>query len=53
MEFALAEAGCTIYPPRQKDYEEKDNDFSLVLSLTFGKKGFFLPEIVKKRDFRS
>lgn len=50
MEFALAEAGCTIYPPRQKDYEEKDNDFSLVLSLTFGEERFlFAGDCEKER----
>lgn len=31
---------CVIYPPRQQEYEEKDNDFSLVISLTFGEERF-------------
>lgn len=32
---------CLIYPPQQQAYEEEDNDFSLVISMTYGQKRFF------------
>ncbi len=34
--------GASFYvdPPQQADYEEEDNDFSLVLSMTYGQNGF-------------
>ena len=41
---------CTVYPPRQEDYEEEDNDFSLVISLRFGNEGFlFAGDCEKER----
>lgn len=29
-----------IYPPQQEEYENEDNDFSLVISMTYGKRSF-------------
>ena len=41
---------CTVYPPRQEDYEEEDNDFSLVISLRIGNEGFlFAGDCEKER----
>ena len=41
---------CTVYPPRQEDYEEEDNDFSLVISLRFGNESFlFAGDCEKER----
>lgn len=49
-ELMLEGADCTVYPPRQKDYEEEDNDFSLVISLRFGEEGFlFAGDCEKER----
>ena len=31
---------CLIYPPQQQEYEEEDNDFSLVISMTYGEQRF-------------
>lgn len=46
----FAGADCTVYPPRQEDYEEEDNDFSLVLSVTFGEERFlFAGDCEKER----
>ncbi len=39
-----------IYPPQKKDYEEDDNDFSLVISMTCGEKRFlFAGDCEKER----
>ncbi len=43
-------AEYTVYPPRQQDYEEEDNDFSLVVSLVFGEERFlFAGDCEKER----
>lgn len=34
-------ADCLIYPPQKQKYEEEDNDFSLVISMTYGQRRFF------------
>lgn len=50
MELDLKGTECTVYPPRQKEYEEEDNDFSLVVSLRFGEEGFlFAGDCEKER----
>ena len=33
-------ADFLIYPPQQEEYEEEDNDFSLVISMTYGSRSF-------------
>lgn len=38
--FSFDGADFLIYPPQQEDYEEEDNDFSLVISLTYGSGSF-------------
>lgn len=43
-------AECLIYPPQQKEYEEEDNDFSLVISMTYGQQRFlFAGDCEKER----
>lgn len=49
LELDINGAVCTVYPPRQKEYEE-ENDFSLVISLQFGEEGFlFAGDCEKER----
>ena len=38
--FSLDGADFLVYPPQQEDYEEEDNDFSLVISMTYGSRSF-------------
>lgn len=33
-------AECLIYPPRKQEYKEEDNDFSLVISMTYKEQRF-------------
>lgn len=41
---------CLIYPPQQQAYEEEDNDFSLVISMTYGQQRFlFAGDCEKER----
>ena len=48
--FSFQGAEYTVYPPRQEDYEEEDNDFSLVVSLVFGEERFlFAGDCEKER----
>ena len=38
--FSFEGADFLIYPPQQEEYEEEDNDFSLVISMTYGNRSF-------------
>lgn len=38
--LTLDGADFLIYPPQQEEYEEEDNDFSLVISMTYGNRKF-------------
>lgn len=38
--LTLDGADFLIYPPQQEEYEEEDNDFSLVISMTYGNRSF-------------
>lgn len=38
--FSFDGADFLIYPPQQEKYEVEDNDFSLVISMTYGKRSF-------------
>ena len=38
--FSFDGADFLVYPPQQEDYEEEDNDFSLVISMTYGSRSF-------------
>lgn len=41
---------CLIYPPQQQEYEEEDNDFSLVISMAYGQQRFlFAGDCEKER----
>lgn len=40
-------AECLIYPPQKQEYEEEDNDFSLVISMTYNEQRF-LPETARR-----
>lgn len=41
---------CLIYPPQKQEYEEEDNDFSLVISMTYGDRSFlFAGDCEKER----
>lgn len=40
MKFALDGAEFYVYPPQEESYKEEDNDFSLVISMTYGEKSF-------------
>lgn len=60
MRFSLDGAEFLIYPPEQKEYEEEDNDFSLVVSVTYGKRSFLftgdcervrLNELLRQEEF--
>lgn len=60
MRLSMDGADILVYPPQQKEYEEEDNDFSLVISMTYqGKKFLFagdsekvrLQELLEQTDF--
>lgn len=38
--FSLDGADFLVYPPQKEEYEEEDNDFSLVISMTYGNRSF-------------
>lgn len=40
LRLSLDEAELLVYPPQHRDYEEEDNDFSLVVSMRYGEKSF-------------
>lgn len=40
MKLSLDGAEFLVYPPQQEDYEEEDNDFSLVISMKYGERSF-------------
>ncbi|MCD8391290.1 MAG: MBL fold metallo-hydrolase [Firmicutes bacterium] len=40
MEITLDDVRLTVYPPMKSDYEEEDNDFSLVISAVHGENTF-------------
>ncbi|NBK93414.1 MBL fold metallo-hydrolase [bacterium 1XD21-13] len=41
---------CLIYPPQKPEYKEEDNDFSLVISMTYGEQRFlFAGDCEKER----
>ncbi|GFI11190.1 ComE operon protein 3 [Lachnospiraceae bacterium] len=43
-------AECLIYPPQKQEYEEEDNDFSLVISMTYNEQRFlFAGDCEKER----
>ena len=60
MELSLDGVEFVIYPPQKKDYEEEDNDFSLVVRMRYGD-GIFLfagdcekerlNELLEQREF--
>lgn len=50
MRMSLDGAEILIYPPQRKEYEEEDNDFSLVISMVYGEKSFlFAGDCEKER----
>lgn len=50
MHLSMDGADILVYPPQQKEYEEEDNDFSLVISMTYeGKKFLFAGDSEKVR----
>lgn len=60
MEFSLDGAEFYIYPPQKESYKEEDNDFSLVISMTYGEKSFLfagdceevrLDELLEQKEF--
>lgn len=60
IEFALDGAEFYVYPPKEESYKEEDNDFSLVISMTYGEKSFLfagdsekvrLNELLDQREF--
>lgn len=60
MELSLDGTEFLIYPPQQEDYEEEDNDFSLVVSMTCGEIRFLfagdcekerLKELLNQKEF--
>lgn len=59
-QVSLGEALFLIDPPRQEEYEEEDNDFSLVISMSYGKRRFLfagdcervrLEELLEQSEF--
>ena len=38
--FSFDGVDFLVYPPQQEEYEEEDNDFSLVVSMTYGSRSF-------------
>ena len=60
MELSLDGVEFVIYPPQKKDYEEEDNDFSLVVRMRYGDGSFLfagdcekerLNELLEQREF--
>ena len=60
MELSLDGVEFVIYPPQKKDYEEEDNDFSLVVRMRYGDVSFLfagdcekerLNELLEQREF--
>ncbi|MDE6964134.1 MAG: MBL fold metallo-hydrolase [Lachnospiraceae bacterium] len=60
MEFSLNNVEFLIYPPQRESYEEEDNDFSLVTSMTCGEVGVLfagdcekerLKELLRQEEF--
>lgn len=60
MEVSLDGVDFLVYPPQEKSYEEEDNDFSLVIRMTCGKKSFLfaadcererLGELLEQEEF--
>ena len=60
MHLSMDRADILIYPPQQKEYEEEDNDFSLVISMTYQEKRFLfagdcervrLQELLEQTEF--
>lgn len=58
--FSLDGADFLVYPPQQEEYEEEDNDFSLVISMTYGSRRFLfagdcererLKELLRQTEF--
>lgn len=58
--LALDEAELLVYPPQRQNYEEEDNDFSLVVSMRYGEKSFLfagdsekerLKELLNQQEF--
>ncbi len=58
--FSLDGADFLVYPPQQEEYEEEDNDFSLVISMTYGSRSFLfagdcererLKELLRQTEF--
>lgn len=59
-ELSLNNAEILIYPPQKNEYKEEDNDFSLVISLRYGKRRFLftgdcererLNELLEQKEF--
>ncbi len=60
MKFSLDNVEFLIYPPQRESYEEEDNDFSLVTSMTYGEVGVLfagdcekerLKELLRQEEF--
>ncbi|MCI8615365.1 MAG: MBL fold metallo-hydrolase [Lachnospiraceae bacterium] len=60
MNLSLDGIDFLVYPPQKTDYKEKDNDFSLVVSMTCGEKRFLftgdcekerLTELLTQKEF--
>lgn len=60
MEFVLDGAEFYVYPPQEESYKEEDNDFSLVISMTYGERSFLfagdsekvrLNELLEQQEF--
>lgn len=60
MRFSMDGADILIYPPQKKEYEEEDNDFSLVISMTYRGNSFLfagdsekvrLQELLEQTEF--
>lgn len=60
MHLSMDGADFLIYPPQQKEYEEEDNDFSLVISMTYKNRSFLfagdcervrLQELLEQTEF--
>lgn len=60
LDFALDGAEFYIYPPQKESYKEEDNDFSLVISMTYGENSFLfagdsekvrLNELLEQQEF--
>ncbi len=58
--LSLGNAELVIYPPQQEEYKEEDNDFSLVISMTYGERRFLfagdsererLKELLEQSEF--